>query len=81
MLGSLLLVSVEKADVVHAAVRQTGEGQQGRLIYLRGEIRGGGEGGNEGGLNRPSSMAWDGTAEVLYVSETGDNAISSYKLG
>jgi len=73
------MVSVEKDNVVHAAVRQTGEGQQGRLIYLRGEI--GGEGGKEGRLNRPSSMAWDETAEVLYVSETGDNAISSYKLG
>lgn len=79
LLGPLLMVSVEKDNVVHAAVRQTGEGQQGRLIYLRGEI--GGEGGKEGRLNRPSSMAWDETAEVLYVSETGDNAISSYKLG
>jgi len=71
--------------VVHVAVRQNGEGQQGRLIYLKGGIGGGGEGGEEGGeeggLNRPASMAWDGKDGVLYVSETGDNAISSYKLG
>ena len=68
--------------MVHAAVRHNGAGQQGRLTYLKGGIGGGGgEGGKEGGLNRPASMAWDGKERVLYVSETGDNAISSYKLG
>ncbi|TFJ80581.1 hypothetical protein NSK_008007 [Nannochloropsis salina CCMP1776] len=74
VLGPLLLVSVEKENLVHVALRV--EELEGRLAYL-GAV--GGAGG-EGGLKRPDSMAWDAENSVLFVSESGNNAIAAFRL-
>jgi 6-phosphogluconolactonase (cycloisomerase 2 family) len=101
-LGSLLLVSVEKDNVVYLAHRNATN--SGRLTYFPSIIggtpttgaAGGGGGGNGGdgggggggsvgtgggGLNRPVSMAFAEEGNTLFISEVGDNAISSYRLG
>ena len=111
-LGPLLLVSVEKDNVVYLAHRNATN--NGRLTYFPSIIGGtstrdnngggggveeggggdnGGDGGGDsggrggsvrtggGGLNRPVSMAYAGEGNTLFISEVGDNAISSYRLG
>ena len=69
-LPPLLLVAVEKANVVYAA-RRAADGA-GQLTYLAGRA--------EEGLKRPVSVAFDPDAKLLFVAEAGDDAVSTFRL-
>ena len=77
-LEDLLLVAVEKENLIYAARRDPDNG--GRLSYFPDTVGGDGTATGPSVLRRPVSMAFNPANNVLYVSEAGDNAISSYRL-
>ncbi len=79
-LGPLLLVAVEKENLIYAARRSVAEG--GRISFLASTAGGGDSGAAAGpeGLRRPVSMSYDAEGGVLFVAEAGDSAISAYRL-
>jgi DNA-binding beta-propeller fold protein YncE len=77
-LAPLLLVAVEKENLIYAAQRSPTDG--GRLKYFPSTAGGDGQAQGPEGLRRPVSMSYDADGGVLFVAEGGDNAISAYRL-
>lgn len=74
-IGDLLFVAVEKENQVYVAKRDVASG---RLSYYTQPV---GEGVDNTRVGRPTALAFNTAANILYVSGQVDNVISSYKIG